>query len=54
MATAPVCVLTTAAASEAAPSFWKAKNMMTPPPTIKALPWIKSAQAHAFNPPAVT
>ena len=36
------------------PSFWKAKYMMTPPPRIRALPWIRSAQAQAFRPPAVT
>ncbi len=28
--------------------------MITTPPRINALPWIRSAHAHAFRPPAVT
>jgi hypothetical protein len=54
MLTAPVCTLTTAAASVALPSFWNANHMITAPPTINALPWIRSAQAQALRPPAVT
>ncbi len=53
-ATAPVRVLTTVAASVAAPSFPMANQAMRAPPRISALPWIRSAQAQAFSPPAVT
>jgi len=51
---APVWISTTAEASVTTPSLWKAKNMMTAPPRIRALPWMRSAQAQALRPPATT
>ena len=51
--TAPVATsATTRVPASRTPSLSKANHMMTPPPTISALPWIRSAQAQAFRPPA--